>query len=87
MKLPLRVDSRLPNSTLVAGQIDAEAGKPGTFEVAEVLSGLHVLVVDDDEDTLELLSAALTQRSANVTARVVSSRGPRRRSRAPGPMC
>jgi CheY-like chemotaxis protein len=27
-----------------------------------------VLIVDDDRDTLELLSAALTQRSANVTA-------------------
>ena len=34
----------------------------------EVLSGLNVLMVDDDEDTLELLSAALRQRSANVTA-------------------
>ena len=34
----------------------------------EVLAGLHVLMVDDDEDTLELLSAALKQRSANVTA-------------------
>ncbi|HEV2884412.1 MAG TPA: ATP-binding protein [Pyrinomonadaceae bacterium] len=33
-----------------------------------VLSGLHILIVDDDEDTLELLSAALRQRSANVTA-------------------
>ena len=34
----------------------------------EVLAGLHVLMVDDDEDTLELLSAALRQRSADVTA-------------------
>jgi PAS domain S-box-containing protein len=34
----------------------------------EILSGLHVLMVDDDEDTLELLSAALRQRSASVTA-------------------
>jgi PAS domain S-box-containing protein len=33
-----------------------------------VLSGLHVLLVDDDQDTLDLLSAALTQRSAKVTA-------------------
>lgn len=39
----------------------------------DVLAGLHVLMVDDDEDTLELLSAALRQRSANVTA--VSSAG------------
>ncbi len=35
---------------------------------AEVLADVSVLIVDDDEDTLELLSAALTQRSANVTA-------------------
>jgi PAS domain S-box-containing protein len=34
---------------------------------APVLSGLHVLIVDDDKDTLELLAAALTQRSARVT--------------------
>jgi CheY-like chemotaxis protein len=33
-----------------------------------ILSGFHVLVVDDDEDTLELLSAALRSRSAQVTA-------------------
>ncbi len=39
----------------------------------DVLAGLHVLMVDDDEDTLELLSAALRQRSADVTA--VSSAG------------
>ncbi len=37
------------------------------------LSGLHVLLVDDDEDTLELMSAALTTRNAKVTA--VSSAG------------
>ncbi|HEY7786221.1 MAG TPA: ATP-binding protein, partial [Pyrinomonadaceae bacterium] len=32
------------------------------------LGGLHVLLVDDDEDTLELLRAALTQCHARVTA-------------------
>jgi PAS domain S-box-containing protein len=32
------------------------------------LSGLHVLLVDDDRDTLELLGAALRQRSADVAA-------------------
>jgi PAS domain S-box-containing protein len=32
------------------------------------LSGVHVLVVDDDEDTLELMTTALTSRKANVTA-------------------
>jgi signal transduction histidine kinase/ActR/RegA family two-component response regulator len=34
----------------------------------QVLSGLRLLLVDDDRDTLDLLSAALTQRSAEVTA-------------------
>jgi len=34
----------------------------------DVLAGIDVLVVDDDVDTLELLSAALKQRSASVTA-------------------
>jgi len=34
----------------------------------DVLAGIHVLVVDDDKDTLELLTAALKQRSASVTA-------------------
>ena len=38
------------------------------LKLQQVLSGLHVLVVDDDEDTLELLSAALTHRGATVTA-------------------
>lgn len=35
---------------------------------SQQLSGLRLLLVDDDRDTLELLSAALTQRSAEVTA-------------------
>ena len=33
-----------------------------------LLAGVQVLVVDDDKDTLELLSAALRQRDATVTA-------------------
>ncbi len=32
------------------------------------LNGIHVLLVDDDEDTLELLTQALTQREVQVTA-------------------
>lgn len=34
----------------------------------QVLSGLRLLLVDDDRDTLDLLSAALTQRNAEVMA-------------------
>ncbi|HKZ77289.1 MAG TPA: CHASE domain-containing protein [Pyrinomonadaceae bacterium] len=39
-----------------------------SVQVATELAGLHVLVVDDDRDTLEWLTAALTQQSARVTA-------------------
>jgi PAS domain S-box-containing protein len=39
----------------------------------EILSGLHVLIVDDDQDTLDLLGAALTQKGAQITA-VLSTR-------------
>ena len=37
-------------------------------QAQDVLAGIQVLVVDDDVDTLELLTAALRQRSATVTA-------------------
>jgi CheY-like chemotaxis protein len=39
----------------------------------QLLSGLNVLVVDDDSDTLTLMATALKRRHANVTA--VSSAG------------
>jgi signal transduction histidine kinase/CheY-like chemotaxis protein len=39
----------------------------------QLLSGLNVLLVDDDSDTLTLMATALTRREANVTA--VSSAG------------
>jgi len=39
----------------------------------QLLSGLNVLLVDDDSDTLKLMTTALTKRQANVTA--VSSAG------------
>jgi signal transduction histidine kinase/CHASE1-domain containing sensor protein/CheY-like chemotaxis protein len=34
----------------------------------QLLSGLNVLLVDDDSDTLQLMTTALTKRQANVTA-------------------
>jgi CheY-like chemotaxis protein len=37
------------------------------LQAQDVLAGIQVLVVDDDKDTLDLLTAALTQRSASVT--------------------
>ena len=47
---------------------EAVAAEQTRLKSREALSGIRVLVVDDDQDTLELLSAALTQRSADVTA-------------------
>jgi len=38
------------------------------IEASESLTGLHILVVDDDADTLEMMTTALTSRKANVTA-------------------
>jgi PAS domain S-box-containing protein len=58
--LPL-LDSRIK----VAEDMKTEAG---ALSSQQSLSGLHVLLVDDDEDTLELMSTALTSRKANVTA-------------------
>ena len=56
-----------PGASVTAASIDAEAESRERMKSQQILSGLHVLVVDDDRDTLDLLSAALTQRSARVT--------------------
>ena len=60
IRLPL-LDSKIK----VAEEMKADAGP---FAHQQTLSGLHVLLVDDDEDTLELMTTALTSRKANVTA-------------------
>ncbi len=68
VKLPM-VGSIEEGDSLAAAalEVNAEAENQERLR-SQVLSGLHVLLVDDDQDTLELLSAALTQRSASVTA-------------------
>lgn len=55
--------------------IDAANGAPDFRDVSNYkparplsLSGLNVLLVDDDSDTLKLMETALTRREANVTA-------------------
>ena len=51
-------------------------GKPSQVSLdrsPQLLSGLNLLLVDDDSDTLSLMATALTRRQANVTA--VSSAG------------
>ena len=60
IKLPL-LDSKIK----VADDIKAAGATAGA---QQTLSGLHVLLVDDDADTLELMTTALTSRKADVTA-------------------
>jgi signal transduction histidine kinase/CHASE1-domain containing sensor protein len=53
--------------------VEAVAAEPGKDEhklaqSPQLLSGLNVLLVDDDSDTLMLMATALTRRQANVTA-------------------
>jgi len=51
-----------------------ESREQGAAAVApQLLSGVNVLLVDDDYDTLKLMTTALTRRQATVTA--VSSAG------------
>jgi signal transduction histidine kinase/CheY-like chemotaxis protein len=67
VKLPLVgwiVESE--ESPVPAPEVDATVTE--RLRSQQILSGVRVLLVDDDQDTLELLSTALTQRSACVTA-------------------
>src|SRR5689334_9286720 len=66
---------RLPliASTAAAAKGFAESDQHKLARSPQLLSGLNVLVVDDDSDTLTLMATALTRREANVTA--VSSAG------------
>ena len=57
-----------PDMSMTAlAKTEEEAESQERLKAQQLLSGLHILIVDDDQDTLELLSAALTQRSARVT--------------------
>ena len=63
-----RFTVRLPliASLVKVREVNGEHAK--SLDSQPLLTGLHVLLVDDDVDTLELLQAALTQREAKVTA-------------------
>lgn len=50
-----------------------EGREQAAAAASQLLSGVNVLLVDDDSDTLKLMTTALTRRQANVTA--VSSAG------------
>ena len=61
-------------STVKPGTPTVESRESGTPAMApQLLSGVNVLLVDDDFDTLKLMTTALTRRQATVTA--VSSAG------------
>ena len=63
---------RLPSVGLQSAVNMIPAGLLGDaatrLEADSRLNGIHVLLVDDDADTLDLLTAALKQQKANVTA-------------------
>src|SRR5215217_138317 len=60
---------KLPLVETVAGPPDSnDASKRKNVRSPQLLSGLNVLLVDDDSDTLKLMATALTRREANVTA-------------------
>jgi len=67
VRLPLVGSVAESPGTSIQARIEAEEESREPLKSQQLLSGLHVLIVDDDRDTLELLSAALTQRSARVT--------------------
>jgi len=48
--------------------VTSEATDTAEVEGSESLTGLHILLVDDDADTLEMMTTALTSKEANVTA-------------------
>jgi PAS domain S-box-containing protein len=64
---------KLPTAPIRAdhaqGRADAEPGlrHPQSFDCPAVLKGLHVLVVDDEHDTRELLRFVIAQCDAHVT--------------------
>lgn len=64
---------RLPLVDATVGAADFEVNKFKLQPPPQLLSGINVLLVDDDSDTLKLMATALTKRQANVTA--VSSAG------------
>jgi len=61
IKLPL-----LDSGSSVA--VISESPDTAAVEASDSLTGLHILLVDDDADTLEMMTTALTSKKADVTA-------------------
>jgi CheY-like chemotaxis protein len=61
---------RLPLAETTAGtpQVVDRSHQLSLAQSPQTLSGVNVLLVDDDSDTLKLMTTALTRRQANVTA-------------------
>jgi PAS domain S-box-containing protein len=71
VKLPLRTQG-LTNDNDVAGSSlpvpSTEAIESSQFQPLTTLSGVHILIVDDDPDNLDILQFILQQEGATVTA-------------------
>jgi signal transduction histidine kinase/CHASE1-domain containing sensor protein/CheY-like chemotaxis protein len=59
---------RLPLFEAVPLAVDSPEASQFVAARPQLLSGLNVLLVDDDSDNLKLMATALTKRQANVTA-------------------
>ena len=67
VRLPL-VGSIVATPEVLAAAKTAEDEAAERLKSQQLLAGLRVLLVDDDQDTLDLLGAALTYRGAQITA-------------------
>jgi signal transduction histidine kinase len=63
VRLPVRLS--VPEGTILTERVDATAG---VWNNPSLLGGVRVLIVEDEEDTRELLIASLQQCGAEVTA-------------------
>jgi len=59
---------KLPTLDSMVRASEAMVAETAALSTQQCLKGLHVLLVDDDADTLELMTTALTSRKADVTA-------------------
>ncbi|HEX2223088.1 MAG TPA: response regulator [Thermoanaerobaculia bacterium] len=64
----VRLPAWSPLSDGLSGEPTERPAGPGLFDDASLLGGIHVLVVEDEEDTRELITTALESCGAEVTA-------------------
>ena len=74
VKLPL-VGCIPETADVDTAKLEEETASLGRLKSQQLLSGLHVLLVDDDQDTLDLLSAALNPTKREGDSGVIRLRG------------